>query len=125
MKCHKGPILLSSKWLGSLDASLRAKHDPKELQNVGIQMFYRMRALGVIWCLCRQERLWEKNAFEPDRFAPETVKARHRYAYLPFSTGPHVCCCMGFTMLEMTTILAIPVRDIHSNRSLAIAWSSL
>lgn len=65
----------------------------------------------LLWCLHRHEKLWdEPHGFDPDRFAPEQVKARHRYAYLPFGAGPRICVGMGFALLEMATILATLVR---------------
>ncbi|PWB82293.1 MAG: cytochrome P450 [Methylocystaceae bacterium] len=65
----------------------------------------------LLWCLHRHEGLWdEPHAFDPDRFSPEQVKARHRYAYLPFGAGPRICIGMGFALLEMATILAELVR---------------
>ena len=67
-----------------------------------------------IWCLHRHEKLWEEpNAFDPNRFAPEKVKARHRCAYLPFGAGPRICIGMGFATLEMTAILATLIRDFR------------
>ncbi|WP_330083780.1 cytochrome P450 [Methylocystis iwaonis] len=67
-----------------------------------------------IWALHRHEKLWdEPNAFDPDRFAPEKAKARHRCAYLPFGAGPRICIGMSFAMLEMTAILATLVRDFR------------
>jgi cytochrome P450 len=67
-----------------------------------------------IWCLHRHEKLWdEPNGFDPDRFAPEKVKARHRCAYLPFGAGPRICMGMNFAMLEMVAILATLVRDFR------------
>jgi cytochrome P450 len=67
-----------------------------------------------VWSLHRNARLWdEPAAFDPDRFAPEKTKARHRFAYLPFGGGPRVCIGMSFAMLEMTTILATLVRDFR------------
>jgi cytochrome P450 len=69
---------------------------------------------AAIWCLHRHEKLWEEpNAFDPERFTPEKVKGRHRFAYLPFGAGPRVCIGMGFAMLEMTVILATLVRDFR------------
>lgn len=66
------------------------------------------------WCLHRHEKLWEEpNAFDPDRFAPEKVKARHRCAYLPFGAGPRICIGMSFAMLEMVAILATLVREFR------------
>jgi cytochrome P450 len=65
-----------------------------------------------IWSLHRNERLWDDPAgFEPERFAPEQVKARPRFAYLPFGGGPRICIGMSFAMLEATTIIATLVRD--------------
>jgi cytochrome P450 len=66
------------------------------------------------WCVHRHEKLWEEpNSFDPDRFAPEKVKSRHRCAYLPFGAGPRVCIGSNFAMLEMTAILATLVRGIR------------
>ncbi|HYA79932.1 MAG TPA: cytochrome P450 [Methylocystis sp.] len=67
-----------------------------------------------LWCLHRNEKLWDTpNAFDPDRFAPEKAKARHRYAYLPFGAGPRICVGMNFALLEMTTIVATLIREFH------------
>ena len=50
-----------------------------------------------VFALHRNVRLWERpNAFDPDRFAAEPVKARSRYAYLPFGGGPRICIGAGF-----------------------------
>ena len=64
-----------------------------------------------VFALHRNVRLWERpNAFDPDRFAAEPVKARSRYAYLPFGGGPRICIGAGFAMLEAAAILATLVR---------------
>lgn len=66
------------------------------------------------WCLHRHEKLWdEPTGFDPDRFAPEKVKARHRYAYLPFGAGPRICVGMGFALTEMATIVATLLREFR------------
>jgi cytochrome P450 len=64
-----------------------------------------------IWALHRHEKSWdEPNAFDPDCFAPEKARARHRCAYIPFGAGPRVCIGASFAMLEMTVILATLAR---------------
>ncbi len=66
------------------------------------------------WCVHRHEKLWEEpNGFDPNRFAPEGAKARHRYAYLPFGAGPRICIGMSFAMLEMVVLLATLVRGFR------------
>lgn len=63
------------------------------------------------WCVHRHHKLWEEpHGFDPDRFAPERAKSRHRCAYLPFGAGPRICIGMNFAMLEMIVILATLVR---------------
>jgi cytochrome P450 len=52
----------------------------------------------------RHPDFWDRpHAFEPERFASEL---RHRYAYLPFSSGPRQCIGNNFALMEMTLILA-------------------
>jgi cytochrome P450 len=70
-----------------------------------------------IFALHRHVRLWENpNAFDPDRFAPDQVKARPRYAHLPFGAGPRVCIGASFAMIEAVTILAALVRAFRFQR---------
>jgi cytochrome P450 len=64
-----------------------------------------------VFALHRNARLWDNpNAFDPDRFAPERVKARSRYAFLPFGGGPRICIGAGFATIEAAVILATLVR---------------
>ena len=64
-----------------------------------------------IYAVHRHEKLWDDpDRFDPDRFRPEAVKARHRYAYLPFGAGPRICIGMSFALIEATVILAELVR---------------
>ena len=64
-----------------------------------------------IFALHRHAGLWENpTTFAPGRFAPEQVKGRARYAYLPFGAGPRVCVGASFAMLEATVVLATLLR---------------
>ena len=60
-----------------------------------------------IYAIHRHKTLWnDPEVFDPNRFAPEAVKARHRWSYLPFGAGPRICIGMGFALLEAVAILA-------------------
>lgn len=55
----------------------------------------------------RHPDFWEKpETFDPERFTPDRVKQRHRFAYFPFGGGPRVCIGSNFAMLEAQLILA-------------------
>jgi cytochrome P450 len=89
--------------------------EPKEaMQLRGMQLTRRSRIHIPIYALHRNLRLWnDPNAFDPGRFAPDRVKARPRYAYMPFGGGPRVCIGASFAMIEATVILATLVRAIR------------
>jgi cytochrome P450 len=56
----------------------------------------------VPWVVHRHRRLWDHpDHFDPDRFSPERSASRSRYAYLPFSIGPHVCIGASLGMLQI------------------------
>ncbi len=59
----------------------------------------------------RQEEFWpEPLRFDPDRFAPAAVAARHPFAYFPFSLGPRSCIGMQFSLYEARLVLATLLR---------------
>lgn len=67
-----------------------------------------------IYAVHRHTTLWEEpDRFDPSRFEPERVKARHRYAYMPFGAGPRVCIGNAFAMMEAVAILAVLLQNDH------------
>ena len=58
--------------------------------------------LVVPWVAHRHRMLWDNpDRFDPDRFSPERSASRSRYAYLPFSIGPHVCIGASLGMMQI------------------------
>jgi len=67
-----------------------------------------------VFALHRNARLWDNpSAFDPDRFTADQVKARSRYAFLPFGGGPRICIGAGFATIEAAVILATLVRHFR------------
>ncbi|HUI95003.1 MAG TPA: cytochrome P450 [Xanthobacteraceae bacterium] len=55
----------------------------------------------------RNPNIWpQPERFDPERFAPEAVARRHRFAYLPFGGGPRVCIGNAFAIAEAQVIVA-------------------
>ncbi len=66
------------------------------------------------WVLHRSPALWPNpEGFDPDRFLPSAVEARHRYAYYPFGLGARMCIGAGFAMMEAQIILAMVTRHFR------------
>ncbi len=54
-----------------------------------------------VYTLHRHPDHWQApEVFDPDRFLPERTRARHRYAYLPFSMGARRCTGEVFAQTE-------------------------
>jgi cytochrome P450 len=72
---------------------------------------YRIPAHAYIllstYTIHRHPDFWEHpDTFDPERFTPERVAARPRYAYFPFGGGPRQCIGNTFALTEAQLILA-------------------
>lgn len=54
--------------------------------------------------------------FDPKRFAPQKIGDRHRYAWLPFGGGSHMCLGLHFASMQVKIILA----ELLSRRSIVL-----
>ena len=60
------------------------------------------------WIIHRHRRLWrDPDSFDPERFAPEAIAARSRYAFLPFAVGPRACVAAPLAMMQLHVAVAI------------------
>jgi cytochrome P450 len=61
-----------------------------------------------IYALHRHPDFWsEPEVFDPERFAANQVAARHKYAFIPFGSGPRLCIGSHFALAEAQLILAM------------------
>lgn len=62
----------------------------------------------------RHPEFWENpDQFDPDRFLPEKVNQRPKFAYFPFGGGQHICIGKSFALMESTIILAAIAQRFH------------
>ena len=55
----------------------------------------------------RHPEFWpDAERFDPERFTPDRVAERPRFAYIPFAAGPRLCIGNRFALTEMQLILA-------------------
>ncbi|ABC64354.1 putative cytochrome P450 [Erythrobacter litoralis HTCC2594] len=65
-------------------------------QHVGINIHYTHHS----------EEYWDDPfAFDPMRFTPELVKARHKYAWVPFGGGAHMCLGLHFAYMQIKVLM--------------------
>lgn len=56
--------------------------------------------------------LWpEPTRFDPLRFTPEQVRARHKYAWVPFGGGAHMCLGLHFASMQVKLFLSDLLRQ--------------
>ncbi len=64
--------------------------------------------------LHRDPTAWpDPERFDPDRFAPEAGRHRHRFQFIPFLAGPRKCLGDHFAMLEMRLVVPTLLRRLR------------
>jgi cytochrome P450 len=48
----------------------------------------------------------EPASFDPMRFAPENARGRHKYAWVPFGGGAHMCLGLHFATMQVRILIA-------------------
>jgi len=57
--------------------------------------------------LHRHQDFWSNPfQFDPEHFSKEQVQNRHKFAYIPFGSGPRLCIGYQFALMEMQLLLA-------------------
>ncbi len=87
-------------------AWLTGREIAKEIRVAGRALPVGTQVLVSQWIVHRDPRWWPNpEAFDPDRFEPDVVKTRPRFAYFPFGGGPRVCIGNHFAMMEAVLML--------------------
>jgi cytochrome P450 len=53
----------------------------------------------------------DPDRFDPMRFTPDQVKARHKYAWVPFGGGAHMCLGLHFAYMQIKILMWHMLRD--------------
>ena len=55
----------------------------------------------------KDPELWpDPEQFDPLRFTPEAIAARHKYAWVPFGGGAHMCIGLHFAYMQIKVLMA-------------------
>jgi len=66
------------------------------------------------YLLHRHPDYWTNpEGFDPSRWTPEAERARHKYAYMPFSMGPRKCIGDMFATMEARLVLATVLQRVQ------------
>lgn len=61
---------------------------------------------GITYTHRMAEHWPEPERFDPMRFTPEASKGRHRFAWVPFGGGAHMCIGLHFATMQMRLLIA-------------------
>ena len=62
--------------------------------------------INVHWTHHSDEYWDDPEMFDPTRFTPDKVKARHKYAWVPFGGGAHMCLGLHFAYMQVKVLVA-------------------
>lgn len=66
--------------------------------------------LGIAYTHIMPEHWPDPQRFDPLRFTPEASKGRHKYAWVPFGGGAHMCLGLHFATMQMRILMALVLR---------------
>ncbi|MGK7898496.1 MAG: cytochrome P450, partial [Xenococcus sp. (in: cyanobacteria)] len=77
------------------------------------------------YLIFRHPEFWDNpEQFNPDRFLPEKIKQRPKFAFFPFGGGKHICIGKNLALMESSAILAAIMQrfsfELVPNQSLEI-----
>ena len=67
--------------------------------------------VSVGWTHYAQDYWPDPQRFDPLRFTPEAARGRHRFAWVPFGGGAHMCLGLHFATMQVRLLVAHLLRD--------------
>jgi cytochrome P450 len=64
-----------------------------------------MVGINVYWTHHSEEYWDNPHTFDPLHFTPDKVKARHKYAWVPFGGGAHMCLGLHFAYMQVKILM--------------------
>lgn len=62
--------------------------------------------INIYWTHHSEDYWDDPFTFDPMRFTPDKVKARHKYAWVPFGGGAHMCLGLHFAYMQVKVLMA-------------------
>lgn len=83
-----------------------------------------MVGINIHWTHHSAEYWDNPEVFDPMRFTPDEVRARHKYAWVPFGGGAHMCLGLHFAHMQVKILLAQLLQRyrIEAEPGYAPAW---
>ncbi|MEM6907730.1 MAG: cytochrome P450 [Pseudomonadota bacterium] len=66
----------------------------------------QMVGINIHWTHHAEDYWDDPYTYDPMRFTPDKVKARHKYAWVPFGGGAHMCLGLHFAYMQVKILLA-------------------
>ncbi len=66
----------------------------------------QMVGINIHWTHHSSDYWDDPQTFDPMRFTPDKLKARHKYAWVPFGGGAHMCLGLHFAYMQVKVLLA-------------------
>lgn len=65
----------------------------------------KLCGINIQWTYYSDEYWDDPTAFDPMRFTPNKLKARQKYAWVPFGGGAHMCLGLHFANMQIKVLM--------------------
>lgn len=81
---------------------IRLANDPYRIDSLGTDIERDTMIMIPVHAIHNDPDIYpDPERFDPDRFTPEAINARHSHSFIPFGDGPRNCIGMRFALVEV------------------------